>query len=195
TADVLLANRADLASGSQREAFGSWAQGLFPAKRFIAELEQGQIPLELLDRVSDRPAPSSKAPLEQHHHLPDDPHLHPAPAPPTADWQQPIHRCPAASAIGWVCEPGLAFDAKRAHTWLESLASKPEVRRVKAVLHTNEGWWSFNIAGRAQSLRRTGYRRDSRLELVIDNNAGLDGPRLESSLITCLREPPPPLPG
>ena len=43
-------------------------------------------------------------------------------------------------------------------------------------MRTNEGWWMFNFADKAQLIRPTGYRRDSRLEILIDSE---DYPNLE----------------
>ena len=53
-ADVMLASRPDLASPEQLEAFQEWAESIFPPKRHIGQVEQGQIAQELLSLVSAR---------------------------------------------------------------------------------------------------------------------------------------------
>ena len=53
-ADVLLANRSDLATEEQLAAFQSWAHSLFPPKRFIGKIHKGELAFELLDCVTDR---------------------------------------------------------------------------------------------------------------------------------------------
>ncbi|MEO1273692.1 MAG: GTP-binding protein, partial [Myxococcota bacterium] len=65
-ADILLANRSDLASPAQLEAFDAWAGHIFPPKQHIGRVKHGQIPLELLDRVTQR-APSSRRGEEAAH--------------------------------------------------------------------------------------------------------------------------------
>lgn len=53
-ADVLMANRADLASAEQLEIFDDWAHKLFPPKRLIGHVEQGRLAVEMLDLITDR---------------------------------------------------------------------------------------------------------------------------------------------
>ena len=44
SSDVLLASRADLASAEDLKAFNDWGEALFPPKRQIGTIEQGQLP-------------------------------------------------------------------------------------------------------------------------------------------------------
>ena len=196
-ADILLANRLDLAYVDQLTAFDEWARSVFPSKRYVGKIELGQIPLPLLDLVTARTSPPSRALAdEQPRHL----HDHgPAASDSTADPSQALrcdslrpmlrrdHHSPAASTVGWVCWNGLVFDAARIARWLRALSIQPQTRRVKAVLRTTDGWKSFNLADGAEEVRTSGYRRDSRVELVLE---GCDSPpaslALEESLRECL---------
>ena len=81
-----------------------------------------------------------------------------------------------------MCWEGLIFDAERSSAWLRQLAQRPGGRRVKAVLRTDQGWMGFNFADGAENIRPSGYRRDSRLEFVIDNQHFPSADALESEL-------------
>ena len=53
-------------------------------------------------------------------------------------------------------------------------------------MRTNEGWWSFNFADGVEELRPSGYRRDSRLEVIFEG-ADLPNPaRIEQEMRACL---------
>ena len=54
SSDVLLASRADLASAEDLKAFNEWGEALFPPKRHIGTIEQGQLPLHILDLIASR---------------------------------------------------------------------------------------------------------------------------------------------
>ena len=201
-ADVLLASRADLATDKQLAAFHSWAGSLFPPKRFVGQVEKGRVELALLDLVADR---SGAVPRGGHQHGTDHEHHHdraadgddPGAEQPMADIccdaTRPIvrraHHSTAVSTVGWVCWDGLEFDAERASCWLNELARLPGARRVKAVLRTNEGWWGFNFADGIEEVQPSGYRRDSRLEIVIESAQLPDADVLEQKLRGCLTSP------
>lgn len=65
SADILLASRADLATPAQLDSFQAWAGELFPPKRHIATIEQGDIPLALLDLVDGSSAVAPRTRCEQ----------------------------------------------------------------------------------------------------------------------------------
>ena len=194
-ADVILANRPDLASIDHLEAFDAWAQDVFPPKRYVGRIERGEIPLQLLDLVSERGVMAQRP--NGHRHLHDEP-------PPATnvskdghateavecDASRPIvrldHRSSVASTVGWVCWRGLIFDSTRSIQWLKDIAARPGVRRVKAVLRTDEGWWSFNAADGAHEVRSIGFRGDSRLELIVEPDSLPELQALEHSLRACL---------
>ena len=100
------------------------------------------------------------------------------------------HRSTDTSSIGWICWDGLEFDSKRLWCWLNVLSQLPGARRTKAVMRTNEGWWAFNFADKAQLVRPSGYRRDSRLELLIDGNDHPNLNELKTALLSCLTSIP-----
>ncbi len=197
-ADVLLANRSDLAGIDNLETFERWSNDLFPPKRYVGRIERGRIPLEFLDLVAERSASQARgAPVDGHHHL----HAHASTPSEEAtdgasseavscDASRPIvrrdHRSAVGSTVGWVCWAGLTFDSVRIAAWLKEVSAMPGVRRVKAVLHTDKEWRSFNLADGAEETRPTGYRRDSRLELVIEGTEHPDPAALEQALRDCL---------
>ncbi len=201
-ADVLLASRSDLAGQEDLDAFDAWARSLFPAKRFVGPVEKGRAPVELLDLVCDRVSQVPRAGHghgTDHHH--ESHHDHPVdgaeqvPTELRCDEAEPIqklaHLSTDTSTLGWVCWRGLVFDAERVSAWLYGLSDLPGTCRVKAVLRTNKGWWAFNLVDGGEDVRRSGYRRDSRLELIIEGEGVPHAATLESQLRGCVEEPDP----
>ncbi|MEO1369646.1 MAG: GTP-binding protein, partial [Acidobacteriota bacterium] len=198
-ADVLLASRPDLASAEDLEAFDAWARSLFPAKRFVGHVEQGRVEASLLDLAADR---SAAAPRGGHRHGTDHDHDHSQPADlddlktdaaaaeeaadPPCDADRPIvqrsHRSKVASTIGWICWDQLVFNSQRISLCLRGLARLPGAQRAKAVLRTDEGWWAFNYANGIEWVRPSSYRRDSRLEVVIEGGEYPDTDAIEREI-------------
>ena len=139
-ADILLANRSDLATSEQLQRFDAWSQSLFPAKTLVQKIEQGRVPLAWLDRVKERETVVSRG---DHSHGTDHVHHHhDAPEKSSADHTvtppdpscskfiiQPVHQ-PLAGCVGKVS----VFDAENCSSWLKKLAQQSNVRRTKAVL-------------------------------------------------------------
>lgn len=213
-ADILLATREDLATSEQLAAFDAWAQDLFPAKLHIGHIARGQIPARLL-ALPGRPARASATPAtealshhhhhhgddhqhhhhgdgHQHHHL--DPHEHPLQRQASDEEQPDItlreHRSSAALTVGWVCKSNVVFDMGRVTEWVRRLSEAPGFSRLKAVLRTTEGRWAVNLAAGASEVRPTGYRRDSRVELVLEGSAPFDPADLDEGLRACLASAP-----
>lgn len=194
-ADILLASRSDLASEEQLAAFESWAAELFPPKRLVDRIEQGKVPLELLDLVVQRPVEQGASPervvahshdtAAAHDHDHDHDHHHEEQLPESALLRRD-HQTAVASTIGWVIPAGLSFSAKRVTRWIDGLTTNADLRRLKAVLQTDEGWQSFNIADGAREMKASGYRRDSRLEMIWTGSSRPDPDVLERELLACL---------
>ena len=189
-ADILLASRSDLASEAQLQAFESWAGELFPPKRLVARVEQGQVPVELLDLAIERAveAGSSAERVELHSHdtATKAGHEHAQRERVASSILRREHQTSLASTIGWVIPAERSFVSARLMPWVEALSSKGELRRLKAVLKTDQGWQSLNIADGARELRASGYRRDSRLELIWTGSSRPDPDALERELLDCL---------
>ncbi|MEE2757729.1 MAG: CobW family GTP-binding protein [Myxococcota bacterium] len=225
-ADVLLANRSDLATAAELESFMAWANRIFPPKRFVGPTEHGQIKLDLLDLISGRDVSIARAGHthgtdHQHHHHDDHvhdhkdhnehqhhshEHSHPesgvdaAAGHPASDnesgvdadnpFAKRVHHSPIASTIGWICWNGLVFRSDRVSSWLRGLANLPNAMRIKAVVRTNDGWLGFNVFDGIEDVRKTGYRRDTRLEVIFDGQDIPDVDKLENALHQCLDTPP-----
>ena len=190
--DILLANRSDLATTEQLDTFTSWSEQLFPAKVHVERIINGQIPIELLDSVSNR---THKSTTHNHTHGTDHHHHHhhnddDSSKEPVCDETTPIirrvHQSSTESTFGWICWKDLIFDAVAIDEWLNRLANLPGSLRTKAVLRTNEGWWGFNFVGKAQTLNPSGYRRDSRIEVIIEGPCEELVEQFERELSECL---------
>ena len=96
------------------------------------------------------------------------------------------HRSPNTSTMGWICLKELQFDAKRASDLLKAFNQMSNTQRVKAVLRTNEGWWQFNYTSGVEEQWPSGYRRDSRLEVIYEGESSLSVDEAEQQLRACL---------
>lgn len=200
--DIILASRADLASKSQMEEFSIWAHSFFPKKRFVGQVEQGRIPMSLLDLVANRTSAVTRI---GHPHETDHPPLESQKqnvafeeaakmSNVACDASQPIighfHESSLVSSAGFLCWEELVFDEKQLSFWLNSLAQLPGTKRVKAAVRTDEGWLAYNLVDGLMEIRPSGHRRDSRLEAIFEGDQIPQTTFLEESLRKCLLSRP-----
>jgi G3E family GTPase len=91
-----------------------------------------------------------------------------------------IHEADGRFAVGWRFHHSWQFDRQAFQKWLDRL---PALLRAKAILHSDEQWWSFNQADTQGEWRVSEWRKDSRVELIFD--AAVDAAALESDLTNC----------
>ncbi len=157
-ADVLVANKCDLATPGQLQTFTEFAAQLYPPKRLVAQVSQGQLDAAWLDIEST--ASLSAA------------HVH--------DTRQFITR-------GWVFSPEQIFDPAKLKTLFEAWASEAQIVRAKGVFRIGRDWRLLNLAGGKVDMAPIAYRRDSRLDMIAGAQAGLDWGEVETRMATTLR--------
>jgi G3E family GTPase len=165
SADVLLLSKADLAGEAERHAFAEIATAQYPAKRFLGTCTDGVLPVKALHHYLRAPSFSI---------VRDDSS---SPARTTdfavgglAGTETQLSQL-GLWAVNWtlppqitfsrvVIEPRVAWMLEAYQTWL---------RRLKAVFRTGPGpSWFIQSHGRGLSAEDSAYRRDSRLEIVFD---------------------------
>lgn len=178
-ADIVVINKIDVVEPAVVEQFREWAKSLFPPKLLVTTTLQGRLELDWLDwRVNEIRTPL----FPEAHPKPvvdlDDPFAAPLAVVsletiPAATRQiepgQP-HRFPASSEpsdrCGWIFSP---TDVFRRDALLDMLGGGFSVRRIKGVFHVDEDWIAFNRVGFEMSVEATAYRRDSRVEVILDH--------------------------
>ena len=143
-ADVLVANRCDLATPAQIAAFDQWAANLFPRKLRILKTQQGHIPDEVFELRYGR-QPQRPSPLPAGH----------SPAEQAGGTSWPADVCFRADAI-----------LDLLGEWSRSGFAGNDVLRLKSLLHTDDGWKLFEIAQDQVHHRSTDYRRDNRIDCL-----------------------------
>ncbi|CAI3810995.1 Zinc-binding GTPase YeiR [Pseudomonas sp. MM223] len=138
---------------------------------------QGQVPLSSLPGL---PAQIVDSPFEENRIVDN---LGSAPAVLWTDPSQPI--CLAQQgeggwSIGWRWHPAQQFYPQRLQAFLRSWPW----RRAKGVIHSVDGWQSFNgLNGDMPIWQRSDWRRDSRIELIFDQPQSQ--PALQAGLSEC----------
>ncbi len=187
-ADVLVANKADLADAETMQRFDRWSTSLFPPKQLVAVVKHGGIEPEWLDALPD----PRRAPLfpEWHSHGDSAAHTH-QPVQITSPVRAPVsprrpYRQQSGSsehdACGWIFSPDDVFDEDRL---MELLLDSFDVERLKGVFRIGSEWVLINRSAREMEAAFVAYRRDSRLE-VIAGEAQIDWDELEAGLLACL---------
>ncbi|HEY3654996.1 MAG TPA: GTP-binding protein [Steroidobacteraceae bacterium] len=164
-ADVLLMSKSDLAGESEQQSFAEIAAAQYPAKRYLGSCSGGELPPEATMRYSRSPGFSlvrenaASPPITQEFSLAG-----------LAGSETQLNQL-GLWAVSWtlprqlifsrvVIEPRLNWLLDAYHAWL---------RRFKAVLRTGPGpSWLIQSHGRGLSGEDSAYRRDSRVEIVLD---------------------------
>jgi G3E family GTPase len=147
-ADVLVANRCDLASDSERDLFDRYAADLWPAPLAVIRTRHGALARGQLDW------PAGEGPRDR------DPHAH--------------HHAPSTeghAARSWRWSPDVVFSGRRLRDALSHLAGNSSIARFKGIFRTEEGVSRLEIAGGVLHDRLTSFRRDSRADAIARGDA------------------------
>lgn len=159
-ADVLIANKTDLADVETLEAFRRQAQALFPPKARIEEVSGGALDPAWLDLAAARAQARYR------------------PAPERAAIT------PYASQ-GWVFPPETAFEGEALVRFFEQLPQRvPGLVRAKGVFRVLDSWVWLNWLDGQWSAVEVAWRRDSRFEVIADD---IDAGALEVGLAACVQ--------
>ena len=168
-ADVLVANKLDVYTEEDKQRFYDYALTCEPAKHKVALVEHGRLQIEWLDiKHSDNKQVLSSA---AHVLGKDSSHAH-AHSHDTAcddntnEWLLVEGNANDYTSIGWKVSPNVKFDQRSLNSWLTGLFENPAVERVKAVMQTDNGWFSINHTRLEQQCVKRQAHSHSILEVI-----------------------------
>ena len=183
-ADVVVINKIDRADPATLERFRSHLQQMFPPKSLILTTTQGQLDLSILDADTS----PERAPL-----FPD---AHPQDAAARQPHRRDGNLIRAASTSCSQGEPSVGsrrvrldffpLDTFRKVDLFELFNSSFDVHRLKGVFNVGNEWLLFNRVGGELTCNSIPYRRDSRLEVILDQTDA-DWDTFEALLLKCLK--------
>lgn len=157
-ADILVANKTDLASADQMAGFERWVEAQDRPERPVFRTSQGRLRPEWLEGQTELPPVTD--PHAHHHHA--DKAEAPAPDINEQPWQRLRNAGQGFVSLGWRLDPALQFDESA----LMSLALDDRFVRFKAVVHCRDGWRTFNMVDGALSVNDADPRALSRVEVI-----------------------------
>ncbi len=207
-ADIVVLNWTDERDRELIDRCRAWVESFSPPKQLIVETRFGVIDSGLLDMEFDtarfpifadaHPLPKPKRAelpvldlvLESgHHHLEDGPdqqaetdlaHRKPTPRHPLRFQNDD----PSYDACGWIFHVDDIFDRDKL---LDLLGYVHPIVRLKGVFRCHDDWWMINRAKDATTYATSAYRRDSRLEVILDRKTS-GWSEFEIELLKCLGE-------
>jgi len=174
-ADVIIGNKADRSSRQDIDIFNRWIENQTPEKIFYQLVSQGKISLDVLD-LQRRDVDWKEDDIHHHHHAVMEPQFQLEPGQAYVRKEnkgQGYHSC------GWLfgAEYTFAFDD------VFSLCQDLTAERVKGVINTDRGCYSFNKSNGVVSINELSLEGfESRIE-VIDSKR-MPWEQLEEILVT-----------
>ena len=165
SADALLLSKPDLAGESERAAFEEIAAAQYPVKRYLGSCRRGEVPAEALQKFARTPSFS----LVQNLGVGAAPQSTAFAIGGLAGSETQAQQL-GLYAVNWILPPELVFSRVVIEPRLNWLLEAYQQRcRLKAVFRTGPGpSWLIQSHGRGISGEDSAYRRDSRIEIVLD---------------------------
>ena len=197
-ADVVILNKHDLATLEQIETLNNYCESLFPRKKAILLTQQGKIEAKWLNHThfneaNTKPVKHNHKHQTHHHNqtsgsigvmLPYIP----------VQFEQTIERLYkqelGIQSLGFIFTNQITFDWKKLYSLFDSLNKTNElqgVKRAKGVLKVGAPWMLFQWVNQQTTREYITYRRDSRLELLIESGAQFDFQYFEKQLKSCIQ--------
>ncbi|WP_117234151.1 CobW family GTP-binding protein [Vibrio maerlii] len=177
--DIIIGNKADQCSEEDKQAFSEWVSQQVPEKSFSQLVENGDFAFELLDMPSN--AQQSEQ-VESHHHE----HAEMEPQfqlPPNQSFIRKENKGQGYFSCGWIFGSEVTFNFNDLFSVLSDLTAE----RVKGVMNTGDGCYTFNVSNGVVSVNQVTLEGfESRLE-VIDNQL-LPWDQLEQVLLSISSE-------
>jgi len=173
-ADVLIANKTDLASAEQLEAFLAFAAQLYPSKLAVAETRHGKLDPAWLDLDPRRDRAAA---------FPDAHHGHAHTEPATGAIGRRESAGLGSFACGWVFPPETVFNRQRLQALFAGFDGVNGLQRAKGVFRTGREWVLGNWTPDGAEFRAIAYRRDSRVELIAAGDEAPDWDAVEAALM------------
>ncbi|MGF1581482.1 MAG: CobW family GTP-binding protein [Gemmataceae bacterium] len=204
-ADIVVLNWTDSRDRELIDRCRDWIESFNPPKQLIVETSFGVIGSELLDVEFDTvrfpifadahssPDPSQpELPVlglvsETNHHMEDGPdkqdqtdlaHRGPTPGNPLRFQNDD----PGYDACGWIFHVDDIFNRDKL---LDLLGYVHPIVRLKGVFRCQDDWWMINRAKDATTFATSAYRRDSRLEIILERKTS-GWKKFENELLECL---------
>jgi len=143
-ADILVANKIDICDSNTLQIFDDYVSSLRPQKQNIIKTQFGRLDASMLNQPANL---GRKASYPEHHSLG---------ASITND---------GYSSTGVVFPKDNIFDFNSLQDLFKALAEEQGLR-IKAILHTTQGWMIFNIAQQQSKLTRIESADDNRVEVI-----------------------------
>lgn len=165
-ADAVALTMLDQSTPEQQQAAKRFAQTLWPPRKWIEPVTNGELPLERLTASGNSHARDLDMP-KAHQALSALPSIEggffdfpPAIGAP----QQETGTSLGYLSLGLRWHPDERFDLDRLAHYLGEL---PRDARIKGVFHTSNGWQRLNRADGALDIESSAWRQDSRLEVIV----------------------------
>ena len=151
-ADVLVANKMDLADSVAINLFHQWANNSSPEKAMIAQTQQGKLDVSWLDLYRN---PQRQASF---------PDAHKITRLSTIDStdQELSNKADGYQSIGHIFPAQSYLDYNQLHDFLSQL----KVERIKGILQTNQGWFIVNGSDGNINYVSTSAAGQSRIEII-----------------------------
>ncbi|MDG3085573.1 GTP-binding protein [Vibrio hannami] len=169
SADIVVANKADLYEKQDSAVFSEWLEQQNPPKLHWVEVEEGKIDASLLDMPSN--AKNSTTQTSSHHH--DHEIMQPHFDLPTGEtFIRKESKGKGYQSCGWLYKAEIAF----CFDGLFSLFMSVPAERVKAVVNTTKGCHAFNVSNGVVSVNELSLEDiESRIEIINEQALNWDG--------------------
>ena len=202
-ADVVLLNKPDLATPHQVQTLQNYCDSLFPAKKAVLTCQHAKISDQWLDLEHLKTAKSlanTSLKTQPNPHKSSTHNLSPTtthqgvmlPYLPI-NLQVPVERLYknelGVQSIGYIFDDVVTFDWKKLYNLFQSLNLNTDLQgvvRAKGVLKVGNPWMLFQWVNQQATREYISYRRDSRLELLIETNAPFNFSEFETQLKACI---------
>lgn len=188
-ADVVVLNWTDRRSPDLVNECRRWIESFDPPKLLVTTTSFGKLDPKWLDLDATVIRPPRFGDAHQHEHeLAAEQHAHehePQPVEETPEPGRPVrieNEGQGRWACGWIFSAQDIFNRQQL---LELLVNVYPILRLKGVFHCQDGWWHLNRVADETTYSRSSYRRDSRLEILLDYKTP-GWPEFEQKLLGCL---------
>ncbi len=190
-ADVLLANRCDLASAETLQQFEEEIQRRYPSKAKIEYVHNAELKLDFLDLVVQTSSGLESSPTTTPM-LPHDGDRQPENAQRALlndqEFSSFVHEAKDAKTYGWIFSPKYTFCPVQIEHLIDVCGSMPGFLRLKGVFNTENTWTAYNVTAQQLTTSLSGARKDSRVELIFQPTNPVSASEIEQKLTSCCHQ-------